>query len=368
MANQQYPEIQKQLNENAEVQKALADMKAAWQRGDLSTGFRAAMTALDMAVKKAGIVLPHDMAIEPGTGQLSRQGFMQRNSMALLVGLPAAGIVGGAALGAGGAGGAVAPAAAANAGGVGTFGGAVGTSGMLYPSVGTGAGMSGLGAGAGVAGAGAPAGFSAAPLASTVLGASGTGISAGLAPGVTSSLAGTGLMGGETAAAGGSGVIKRLLGGAEGVSSGMEDIGSLLGKYADTEAANREDKWRATNAYDNQRLAAEQNQRLAETDAVKKLAQTSYLERGGNPYTPARVNSGQLPDYGFGPVATSAAQRAGASTLKDQLLKRLQPGGTFQPTPMEGYMNPGVGEKVGEYGSLIGSGIGAIYKILGNRG
>ena len=119
-------------------------------------------------------------------------------------------------------------------------------------------------------------------------------------------------------------------------------------------------------------LDAAANRRADESDATKKLAQSAYTLNGGSHFTPGDMTLNgktyQLSDYGMGPEAPSDAQKAGASTLQDQMLQRLQPGGSYTPQPLSSYATPGTAEKIGSYGAVALGAIGAIDKLLGGSG
>jgi hypothetical protein len=146
---------------------------------------------------------------------------------------------------------------------------------------------------------------------------------------------------------------------------GLSDAASMFGKFAGAQAANRSTAADLSMNHDQLGLAAAGNRRADESDALKKLAQTSYLLGGGSGYKPGNLG---LPSFGFGPKAPSAAQVTGAQTLQDQMLARLQPGGSFQPTDINQYLKPGVAENIGNYGSLILGGIGAARNMMGSGG
>ena len=152
--------------------------------------------------------------------------------------------------------------------------------------------------------------------------------------------------------------------------SGITDLGSAIEQIANGERANRIQKGNWTQDYDKLMMQAEQLRNQNESDAMKKMAQTSYILGGGNPYKPATLNFGgtqmALPDFGFGPKAPSAAQMQGASTLQGQLLSRLAPGGSYLPTSLDSYANPGTLENITRFGGAGAGILGAIGNILKN--
>lgn len=223
----------------------------------------------------------------------------------------------------------------------------------------TGLSGSGFGAAAGVPAFGPMAG-----------GYAGLGTAGATSATVPSSLA----AGGSSILGKAGGYLKNLVGGETGGTpdgapgtDGFTDLASLFGKYGDAEANNRATTGNFTQSHDKLMLDAQQENRAQETDALKKLAQTGYISSGGSQFNPANVklNSGSMPDFGFGPKPSTDDQKTGASTLTAQLLKRLAPGGSYTPAPLESYTKPGIGEKVGNYGSLITGGIGAARKLFG---
>lgn len=153
---------------------------------------------------------------------------------------------------------------------------------------------------------------------------------------------------------------------------GMADLASILGSYSTGEMENRIGRGNQTQSFDQLMLQAEQGQRGAETDALRKLAVTGYLGSGGQPYSPATIpfmgGSRQLPSYGFGPRGTSAAQQQAAGDLESTLLARLKPGGTYMPTPLSEYADRGLGEKIGNIGGLVVGGLGAVDTVFGGIG
>ena len=163
--------------------------------------------------------------------------------------------------------------------------------------------------------------------------------------------------------AGGS-FIQKLLGNGQG----MADISSLIGSFSKGEKSNRLDRANLTQNYDQLMLRAQAERNANESDALKKLAQTSYLSSGGSQFKLPTIQLGgqmrTLPDFGFGPRPASDAQKQGASTLQAQLLQRLKPGGSYTPTDLNSYANPGLAEKIGSYGALGTGGVGAIDAIM----
>lgn len=162
----------------------------------------------------------------------------------------------------------------------------------------------------------------------------------------------------------------KILGGGNGQPGrNMANIGSLLESFANDAQYNRNMRGNFTQAFDRNMLQAQRDRDQVESDAIKKLAQTKYILSGGADTKPTSIQLGgqqrQLPDYGFGPTPSSVAQKQGAQTLQGELVKRLAPGGTYTPRPLEDYAKAGLGEKIGNYGAAGASGLGAILNFLG---
>ena len=254
--------------------------------------------------------------------------------------LSAAGLFGGGA-------GSIAPSAAAPSSAAST--GVVAPAGAAFP---------GLGAGTGVAGAGAPAGF--------------TGTIAGAHPIGTGMITGGLPAGGVGINSGGGTFISKLLGKGKdifgkGTPSDWSEAGRVLGNVGEAEALNRYKKGNFIQNYDQLMMQAEQARNRNEADALSKLNVTKYLGAGGREFKPASIRLGgeyrTLPDFGFGHMAASPAQRQAAGTLESELVKRLAPGGSYTPTPVGDYADRGTIEKIGQYGGLIPTGVGIAKKF-----
>jgi hypothetical protein len=234
------------------------------------------------------------------------------------------------------------------------------TLGAIWPA-GPAMGATSTGAGTG-AGAGAGAGGAASGVVGpTVEQAFGDGFVGPIQP--------TGAAGGGGGILGGLKKLGSKLIGGKGQD--LADLGKTLGSFSETEAGNRATTGDFMQNYDRLRLQAQQDNRANESDALKKLAQTSYLQSGGAHFNPSAIqlNSGRMPDFGpaFGPSPASAAQQKAAGTLQGQLLQRLAPGGSYMPTDPTTYTKPGVGENIGKWGSLIAGGMGAVKGIFGKQ-
>lgn len=168
------------------------------------------------------------------------------------------------------------------------------------------------------------------------------------------------------------GAGKKLIGGGSGDdggdgggSQGWADASSMLGAYGQSELMNRAMRGSMMQGYDELNLGFDKQNLARESDSMKKLAQTAYLKSGGAKPLPTMGASGAIPDFGFGPRPSSAAQMQGASTLEGSLLKRLTPEGQLKPTDPNTYTKEGVGEKIGKYGGLLTGGLGAAKTIGG---
>lgn len=157
-----------------------------------------------------------------------------------------------------------------------------------------------------------------------------------------------------------------------GKAGNLGDLGSLMGAFSQGEKANRVVQGNLTQNYDRTMLAAEQGRNQTESDALKKLAQTSYITGGGSQFKPPTLSLNgktyNTPDLGFGPPPVSGAEKAGAGALQGQLQARLSPGGTYTPQPLDDYAKPGLAENIGSYGGLATSGLGAILNMMGKGG
>jgi hypothetical protein len=118
-----------------------------------------------------------------------------------------------------------------------------------------------------------------------------------------------------------------------------------------------------------QMLQAQKDRNSNEADALRKMAQTSYILGGGSTFNPtASFTIGgrtiQTPDLGFGPRPASDAQKEAARTLQAMVQPRLASGGSYMPTAVPGsdlskYQTPGVGEKLASYAGVGTSLLGA---------
>lgn len=186
-------------------------------------------------------------------------------------------------------------------------------------------------------------------------------------PGADTGIWGDGLPESNT----GGDIVKKVLAGLKNKTKGSTaaDLSSVLGAFSSGEKANRVVQGNMTQGYDKLMLDAQGERNKNESDALKKLGQTSYIMDGGSKFKPATFQmNGQTrtaPDLGFGPAPTSEAEKAGASSLQSQLQARLSSGGSYVPQPLDDYAKPGLAENIGSYGGAAVGGIGALLNGFG---
>lgn len=170
--------------------------------------------------------------------------------------------------------------------------------------------------------------------------------------------------------------------------SPLSDVGTVLGSFSQGKKADRIVQGNYTQDYDrmmmdreaglnDQMLAAQRGRNDNETDALKKLQQASYISGGGNAFKPPSIQLGgqsrQLADYGFGPKASTDAEKQGAGTLQEMVLQRLKSGGSFMPTqnyqphPLDSYAKPGMAENISSYGGAAGGILGGLGAMTGGN-
>lgn len=285
----------------------------------------------------------------------------------------AAGLGTGAAAGIGGAAGAGSTLAALGSSAIPSMTGLGAGAGALVPATTSSLAGAGIGASAGAAGGaealeggaeGAlPAGATAAPTATgAATGAENAGVQIANGIGSPGSLGyapGIGQEGGATSLTKTGSILSKLTD-----PSNLADAGSALSAYANDAQGNRFLQGNFTQAYDRNMLQAQTDRNANESDAMKKLQQTSYLLGGGSqakaPTLSLNNKSYQTPDFGFTPPVSDAT-KAGAQSLQNQLGGRLQPGGSYTPQPLSSYGTPQTGEKVA---STIGASLGTAGTIL----
>lgn len=215
------------------------------------------------------------------------------------------------------------------------------------------------------------------PLAQLAIAGIGTAVGGSLIAGLGAGGSGGAAVAGQTPAdwaagstavggAGGAGVGGSLLS-KFGTPNSLETIGKGLGAFSQAQANNRGAGNDDTSRYDQTRIAAQTARAQDETQSLKHLSQTGYILGGGSTFKPPSPtingHTYDLPDLGLGPAPITPEMKAGAGDLQGQLLGRLKPGGTVTPTPPQ--TKPGFGENLGNFGSLIASGIGFGKSIFG---
>lgn len=158
-------------------------------------------------------------------------------------------------------------------------------------------------------------------------------------------------------------------GGSGSDDSTLPDAASMLGSFAQQSAQNRGANAGISGNYTNQMISSQANQRNQETDAMRKLGESSYILQGGSHFKPPTISLGgqerTTPDLGYGPMAPSDAQKQAATTLQSEMLKRVQPGSGYTPPPLDEFTKSGTAEKVANTGSLILGGINTARNIFG---
>lgn len=144
---------------------------------------------------------------------------------------------------------------------------------------------------------------------------------------------------------------------------GMADLGKVLGGVRSNEMNQRMVEGEFMQNADRLNIAASEENRNRENDALRGLAQTSYIMSGGAQPLPTRINSGALPNLGFGPTPISDVEKQGASSLQKQLLQRLTPDGQLKNTDPSTYAKPRTTENVSKWGSILTNGIGALQNF-----
>lgn len=165
----------------------------------------------------------------------------------------------------------------------------------------------------------------------------------------------------------------------------VADIGSILGAFSQGEKANRMSYGDLRQGYDRMLLADQlarnnfglenqQQRNVNETDALRKLQQSSYLLGGGAQYAPPVFQlSGQqrtAPSFSFAPKNPDEAEIQAATDMRGRMLDRLrnaayEPDWSFKPSDVDSYAKPGVMEQIGSYGALGGGVLGNIMDIAG---
>lgn len=163
----------------------------------------------------------------------------------------------------------------------------------------------------------------------------------------------------------GKNLLTNKVGGGDQPGQNLADLGSVLGGSRSNEMNQRMVQGDFMQNADKLNLAYSEENRNRQNDAMQNLARTSYLMNGGAQPLPTRVNSGSLPNLGFGPQPASEAQKQGAATLQTQLLSRLSPEGQLKQTDPNTYAKPGKLENASKWGSLLANGAGAVRTMMG---
>lgn len=171
----------------------------------------------------------------------------------------------------------------------------------------------------------AGAASTAAPLASTAVGTS-AGITGAVGP----------TLGAETAAAGGTSVWSKLKGMINPQTAA--DVGSMFGDLAQTSATNRGNELSASQYQDQIATNRGAEDRASMSDAWKHMLQADYVKNRSTGYSSPTVlptlpggTPNKLPDFGFGPKASTPNQVAGATGMNTEVMKRLQNGSQLPP-------------------------------------
>lgn len=306
---------------------------------------------LQQWLMQQGVQFPKGVEIDPagnmnedeGFGkQLKKWGPIAAGAAMTAFGIPGLtpGLFGGIGTGA-----STAATTAASGAGNSIFGGA--NSAGLFGSGATGANLGGLGA---------------TNIASGLFGGAG---GAGVAGGIGGFLGGLGKqLGGDLA--------QRFLGAAgSGIGGASQAAANNRGVALDAELQAALLRQRQQEAYQDQLLARSRDDRESLSDAYgKSVAANRTLSSTG--YKPAMISTvpGQapsaLPNFGTGFAAPNDAQRADATALRSQVQPRLEQGSQlpalqapslYQNDPR--YMNPGAGERIGNWLGPILGGLGA---------
>lgn len=166
-------------------------------------------------------------------------------------------------------------------------------------------------------------------------------------------------------------------------NNGLADIASILGSFSSGKKADRIVEGNFVGDRDKMMLDresiiakimldAQDARNRNESDALRKLQQSSYIAGGGFKPTPQNItlrgNTTSLPSFGFGPQGASKESMTGAASLRDQMLGRLQnqesyvPKFDYVPSDITDFSKPGLLENIGSYG---GAGAGILSAIPG---
>lgn len=221
-----------------------------------------------------------------------------------------------------------------------------------------------VGGASGAAGA-APSLFSGSPLSTTAAGNVMPATNSSLfgAPASATTSAGNytnpGLFNGVFGATGGTSAapaatggswIDRLLN-----QNTLQDLSRGIGSIAETQANNRGTELDAMMAADNMSLLFDRNERDSNEHLWKMLRAANYVKSGGKkPSGPQVVSGGRtVPTFNFGPSPISDEDKAVATTMEQQLMRRMT-----NPPQQRNYdsrMRPGRGESIMNWlGPIVG--------------
>ena len=164
-------------------------------------------------------------------------------------------------------------------------------------------------------------------------------------------------------------LVRKASGGQDNsAGQGLADAGSVLNGMFTREQIDRILRGNYTQDYDKLKMQAEEGRNANESDALRKLAITGYLAGGGaKPGASSLQLNGQareIPNFGVDALPVSEAQKAGANALQAQLVSRLGPGGSYTPTPLETYAEPGAMEDITKKAGYGAAGAGIIADLI----
>lgn len=120
----------------------------------------------------------------------------------------------------------------------------------------------------------------------------------------------------------------------------IDAVGAGINGATQASASNRGTRLQAQMDQDRLQMDANHENRTAESDIIKKLAQANYLSSGGANFQGTTPYSSS-----FAPRAASPAQQQAARTMEAELLRRQA-----NPMRLQDYsknMNPGLWERLG---------------------
>lgn len=146
----------------------------------------------------------------------------------------------------------------------------------------------------------------------------------------------------------GAGVAAPFTGGASlAAIPAIDGLGKALSSGSQAAAGNRGAMMEALLAQDQMRLAGRQDDRSRESDAWKKMLHAGYVKN-------VQPQGPMFSPYAKPVAMPSDEARSSAGLLEAEMMKRLQPGGGFQPSDLSKYMKPSGWEK---WGGILGAGL-----------